>query len=562
MPELCDMRRPCLLTAFWVALFQLFTGATPAAAKDELVIGTTQFPPSLHPQTDGTLIRGYALGFVLRPITAFDKDWQKVCLLCTELPTLENGLARYEDLPDGQRGLAVTIKLLPDLKWGDGEPVTARDLAFTWRAGRDPASGFTNAHPWNRATAIDVIDDHTAVLHLDKAVVSYNEWDGILPEHIEGPIYESVREPGDYIRLTAYNRAPTTPALYYGPYLISGYRSGSEIDFEPNPHWPGIKPGFKRIRLRLIENTAALQANLLSGDIDMPVGENVGLTIDQALALAQQRPDAFTYVFKPGLTYEHVVLRLDNPALADVRVRRALLIALDRKTMNDKLFQGRQPVADSWVAPLDPNYANGTPHYEYDPVAARRLLDEAGWKAGSDGIRRNAAGERLSLEFATTAGNRLRELQQQVMQSEWKAVGVETVIRNQPARTLFGETVRKRLFTGIVMYGYTNGVGELPERQLSSALIPSAANNYSGSNGSGFSDPAMDADLASAKTELDPVRRKAVWADMQRIYAEQLPALPLFFRAEPHVIPKWLHGYAPTGHENYSSFWSENWRSD
>jgi peptide/nickel transport system substrate-binding protein len=557
----CDMRHVGKLAALYALLLPVVC-SLPAQARDELIIGAVQFPPSLHPQADGTLIRSYALGFALRPITAYDKDWQKVCLVCTELPTLENGLARYEDHPDGGHGLAVTIRLRPDLKWGDGEPVTARDLAFTWRVGRDPASGFTNSHPWNRATAIDVVDAHTAVLHLEKAVVSYNEWDGILPEHIEGPVYDSAREPGEYMRRTTYNRAPTTPGLYNGPYLITDYRSGSEIDFAPNPHWAGVQPGFKRIRLRMIENTAALQANLLSGDIDMPVGENVGLTIDQALALEQQRPDAFTYIFKPGLTYEHVVLRLDNPALADLRVRRALLLSLDRKTLVAKLFQGRQPVADSWVAPLDPNHAEDTPHYAYDPAAARHLLDEAGWKPGSDGIRRNAAGERLSLEFGTTAGNHLRELQQQVMQSQWKAVGVETVIKNQAARTLFGETIRNRLFTGLEMYGYTSGVGELPERQLSSALIPSAANNYSGGNSSGFSDPAMDADLAAAKMELDPVKRKVIWADMQRIYAENLPALPLFFRAEPHVIPKWLRGYEPTGHENYSSFWSENWRSD
>jgi peptide/nickel transport system substrate-binding protein len=235
---------------------------------------------------------------------------------------------------------------------------------------------------------------------------------------------------------------------------------------------------------------------------------------------------------------------------------------LDRKTLTAKLFQGQQPVADSWVGPLDPNYAKDTPHYDYDPDGARRLLSDAGWKPGSDGIRRNAAGGRLSLEFGTTAGVRLRELQQQVLQSEWKAVGVDTVIKNQPARTFFGETIRQRLFTGMEMYSYTSGVGEIPERMLSGAQIPSAANNYRGGNFSGFGNAAMDSDIAAAKAELDPAKQKAIWADMQRIYAEQLPALPLFFRTEPHVIPKWLHGYEPTGHENYSSLWSEYWHSD
>jgi peptide/nickel transport system substrate-binding protein len=254
-------------------------------AKDDLVIGTAQFPPSLHPEIDNIVIKSYALGFALRPITAFDKDWHKVCLLCVKLPTLENGLAKYEDLPDGSCGLAVTLQLRPDLKWGDGEPVTTQDLAFTWRVGSDPASGFSNTHPWNRANKIDIIDDHTAILHLDKPVATYNEWDQILPEHIEGPIYARAHNPGDYIKETAYNRAPTTPGLYNGPFLINSYHSGSSIGFEQNPYWPGPNPGFKRIELKLIENTAALLANLLAGDIDMPVGEVAGLTIDPESAL-------------------------------------------------------------------------------------------------------------------------------------------------------------------------------------------------------------------------------------------------------------------------------------
>lgn len=95
---------------------------------------------------------------------------------------------------------------------------------------------------------------------------------------------------------------------------------------------------------------------------------------------------------------------------------------------------------------------------------------------------------------------------------------------------------------------------------MASSQIPTAANNYGGSNYTGFSDPGMDADIAAADTELDPAKQRLIWADMQRIYAEQLPVLPLFFRAEAHVVPKWLHGYVPTGHADFSSLWAENWR--
>jgi peptide/nickel transport system substrate-binding protein len=531
----------------------------PAYAKDDLVIGVAQFPSSLHPDIDAEVIKAYVDDFSIRPITAFDKDWKNSCLLCTELPTIENGLAKFEDKPGGGRGMAVTLKLKPDLKWSDGVPVTTRDLMFTWKVGRDPASGFSNADPWNRASSIDVIDDHTAVLHLDKVVVSYNQWDQLLPEHIEGPIYDKAGA-GDYIKQTAFNRAPTTPGLADGPYMIATYQSGQQIVLEPNPHWAGVKPGFKHIVIKLIENTAALQANLLSGDVDMVAGEGIGLTIDQVIGLRKQQPDKFDYIFKPSLTYEHLDLKKENPILADLRVRQALLYAMDRKTMVDRLFDGMQPVAATWVNPLNPNYDKAEQPTPYDPAKAKALLAEAGWKPGSDGICRNDKGDRLSIEMATTSGNRLRELQEQVLQSQWKAACIEATIKNEPPRPLFGETLKQRKYTGMVMYAWSSGVTESPRQTLYSTMTPTAANNYGGNNYIAYSNPKMDADIDAADSELDPVKQKALWADMQKLYFDDVPVLPLFFRAEAHVVPKWLKGYTPTGHGDFSPLWAENWR--
>jgi peptide/nickel transport system substrate-binding protein len=539
----------------------VLAGAPAFAAKDQLVIGVAQFPSTLHPNIDPEVIKAYTLGFAIRQIMAFDTDWKNSCLLCAELPTIANGLARIEDRPGG-RGMAVTIKLKPDLKWGDGEKVTARDLAFTWRLARDPKTGFSNNHPWTRAERVEVIDDTTAVLHLDKVLASYNEWDQILPEHIEGPVYERSAATGDYIKQTTYARAPTTPGLFNGPYIVTGYQSGAQIVLEPNPHWPGPAPGFKRIIIRLIENTAALQANLLSGDVDMVAGEGVGLTIDQVLELRKQQPDRFIYIFKPSLTYEHIDIKKENPILADLRVRQALIHAADRKTLTERLFQGMQPVADAWVNPLNANFSEDVPTYPYDLAKAKALLAEAGWKPGPDGVCRNDKGERLSLEYSTTAGNRLRELQQQVLQSNWKAVCIEVRIKNEPARTYFGETMKKRLYAGLAMYAWSSGVTESPRRSLASDNIPTEANGYGGANYIAFSDARMDVLIDQAERELDPAKQKTLWAEMQAIYAKELPALPLFFRADPHVVPKWLKGYTPTGHSDFSTFWSENWRAE
>jgi peptide/nickel transport system substrate-binding protein len=527
-----------------------------ASAKDDLVIGVAQSPSSLHPYIDAEIIKGYILGFAQRPVTSFDRDWKLACLLCTDVPTLDNGLVQRETDGEGGNGLAVTLRLRPDLAWGDGVPVTARDVVFTWKRATDRNSAFSDPRAWRNVRQVDVVDDRTAVLHLSKAVYDYNQWGALLPEHVESAPASTNDRPR-----SAHTDTPTNPGLYDGPYVVTEYRPGERIVLEPNPHWRAPIPAIRRIVIRSIENTAALQANLLSGDIDM-AAENVGLTVDQVLALRRQWPERFTYSFRPSLGYEHINLNLANPILDDVRVRRALLLAIDRNAINTKLFEGLQPVAATWVNPLEPTYAADVPTYGYDPQRARALLAEAGWHPGADGICRNDAGDRLSVAFATTAGNRQRELVQQVLQGAWRAVGIEVTIKNEPARTLFGETLKKRQYTGLAMYTYIGEVGGSLRTSLASTMIPTEANGYTAGNTTGFSDPTMDADIAALETELDPERQKRISADMQRIYAEQLPALPLFFRAEAAVLPTWLHGYALSGHSGYSSRWAEFWQAD
>ena len=544
-----------------LAIAPVLALSAAAQAKDDLVIGAAQFPSTLNPFIDPEVIKSYALSFTQRPISAFDKDWKPICMLCAELPSLNNGLAALEDRPDGKKGMKITIKLKPGLMWGDGQPVTANDIAFTLKVASDPGSGFSNTYPWNRAASIDVVDPQTAVLHIDHVINDYMMWDNLLPEHLEAAVIAKSTAPGEYIKTTLYAREPTNPGLYNGPFMVTQYQSGSQIVFEPNPHWNGPKPGLKRIVLRTIENTAALQANLLSGDVDLVAGEGVGLTIDQALALRKQAPDRFNYEFRPSLTYEHIDLNLDNKLLADVRTRRALVMATDRKTLVDRLFEGLQPVAATWVNPLHPMYDKSITPIAFDLPGAKKLLAEAGWTPGPDGVCRNAAGDRLSLEIATTAGNRLRELTEQVLQNQWKAACIEVTIKNEPARTLFGETLKQRKYTALGMYGWSSTVSESPRRTLASTEIPTSANNFGGANYPGFKNAQMDADIAKVEGELDGEKAAQDWTDMQRIYADQVPVLPLFFRSEPHIVPKWLKGYEPLGNGYNVGIFAENWTS-
>ena len=543
------------MIGFAVALAAVAT--VGAAAQRQIVIGITQFPSTLHPNIDSMLAKSYVIAMTRRPFVVHDQRWQPVCLLCTELPTIENGLAVPEKTPDGKDGIAVTLKIHGQATWGDGTPVTAEDARFTWAIGRHPESGVAGLEFYRSAYRFETVDEKTFTIHFDRLTFDYNVIGlDLVPAHLERAAFA---EPKQYRHRTAFDADPTNPGLYFGPYRITEVASGAYIVLQPNPTWWGPPPAFSRVTVRIIGNTAALEANLLSGSIDYIAGE-LGLTVDQAIAFEKRHGGGFDIFYKPGLIYEHIDLNLDNPILKDRRVRHALVYAIDRDAINAQLFDGRQPVAHSNVNPLDWVYAKDTPNYPHDPAKAAALLDAAGWRVIKDGMRHDAAGRRLTLELMTTAGNRTRELVQQVLQSQWRQVGIDVRIRNQPARVYFGETVGKRKFTAMAMYAWLSAPESVPRSTLHSSEIPTEANNWRGQNYTGYVNPEMDRLVERIEVELDRDARQALWRRLQHIYAEDLPVIPLYFRAEPYIYPKWLKGVAPTGHQITTTNWIENWR--
>ena len=538
-------------------------GAEAQRTKGELVIGVAQFPPSLHPSITAQSIKNYILAMARRPLTVYGPDWKLTCMLCTELPTIENGRAKIVDLPDGGKGIAATYTLRADAVWGDGKPVTAQDVLFSWRLGNENDFGFNNPELYKNIVKLDVADARTFTITTGHLQYDYNDIHDlqVLPEHIEGPVVAGLTDPADYNKLSVFNREPTNPGLYNGPYLITEFKPGSHVVLTANPRWRGDKPFFNKVTVRAIENTAALEQNLLSGDVDYVAGEGFGLPVDQGLSIQKRFPDRFDYQFVAAQSFEHLDFQLGNPLFTDRRVRQALFYALDRQALSDRLFEGKSPVAKSWVSMRDFGYAADVKDYKYDPVRARALLDEAGFKPGPDGIRLSPAGQRLSFELRTTAGLQVRELVEQILQSQWKEVGAEATIRNEPARTFFGETLRKRSFTGIVLYAQASKPEQSPVIFLGSGNIPRAENNFGGSNFPGYSSPAMDKLIAAMEVELDPTKRKAIWRDMQALYADDLPQMPLYFNANAFLIPKWLKDVVPTGHAYPTTYWIESWRS-
>lgn len=540
----------------------------PAAfARDTLTIGVSQYPSTLNPMIDAMLAKSYVLAATQRQITIEGHDWEPACQICVKLPTLEDGDAvpfpSTTEEGNPVTGVRKTYTIRDDAYWGDGIPITTDDILFTWEVGRNPETGVAILKAYQDILDIEVLGPKRFTIverKLDYRYRSMGDF-SVLPAHLERPAFAVPRE---YRNRTLYQTDPTNPGLWNGPYRVGEVQVGSQITLVRNAEWRGTTPAFERVVIRSIENTSALEANLLSGSIDMIAGES-GLSIDQALAFEKRHGDRFQVIYQPGLIYEHLDVMLSNPILSDLRVRQALLHAVDRQAINDRLFAGKQPVAAGSVNPLDWTYATeGVPTYPFDPDRAKALLDDAGWTlppgAGPGGIRVNAKGETLSLSLMTTAGNRTRELVEQVLADYWKRVGIDTVIRNEPPRVFFGETVSKRRFTGLAMFAWSSAPEHLPRTTLHSESIPNEANNWGGQNFTGYANPEMDRVIDAIEVELDREKRGALWAELQRLYMTDLPALPLYFRANAYVLPTWLKGVRPTGHKYTTTEWIEEWR--
>lgn len=533
------------------------------AAPQHLNIGISQYPSTLHPLFDAMLAKSLILSTAQRPMTTHNAKWEAECLICTELPSFENGMAARETRADGKTGIAATYKIKPGLMWDDGTPLTAADFIFTWEVGKHPQSGVSNGEFF----ATDIVNisssaPDTLTIHFAKEKCSFATINDFhpLPAHLEKPVFDA--DPANYKNRTLYNTEPTRKGLYFGPYRIARLQNGAFITLEKNPHWHGKAPQIDSITYKTIESSAALTAHLLSGAIDYISGE-LGLSLDQALAfekrLKTQRPGQYTVTYKQSLTYEHIDLPLDRAPFDDLRLRRALMHGMNRAQINNVVFEGRQPPAISNINPLDTVYTEDVTQYAHDPAKAAALLDEAGWKTGKDGYRYNDKGEKLSLTFTTTAGNKSREVIQQSIQSDWKKIGIDTVIKNEPARVLFGNTMRERQFTGGVMYAWLSSPQNIPKTTLHSSMIPSAENNFAGQNYPAYKNPAMDKIIDDLDVTCAPDANTKLWHDLQKLYAEELPSLPLYYRAEAFFMPAWLQGVEPTGHQNPSTLWVENW---
>jgi peptide/nickel transport system substrate-binding protein len=552
-------------TTSFIALNVIASGSV-AATNAELKIGISQEFETMNPLIMSMSASTYMARMVGRTLVTMDADGKWIPQLAKEIPSLEKGSAKIVGL-GAKKKLSAIWEIIDNAKWGDGKPVICQDFITAHTIAISDTVTVAEKEQWTQVEKIEIDPKNPKKCRF---IYEKAKWDfyqlgqfSPVPTHLENGIFEKYgKEKEGYEKNSNYVRSPLNPGLYNGPYVISEVKLGSHVSFSPNKYFYGIQPKIQKIIVKLIPNTGTLEANLRSGTIDMI--SVVGLDLDQAIAFekkARAESLPFTFHFVPSVTYEHIDLNLDNPILKDIKVRKALVLSMNREDLVAALFDNKQQAAIHSISPKDTWFTKDPKYvtlYPYSKHGAGKLLDEAGWKMGKDGFRRKSD-QRLSLLFQTTAGNKTRELVQVYLQNKWKQIGIEVIIKNEPARVFFGDTMTHRKFSGLAMFAWVSSPESNPRSTFSSTAIPTLKNGWSGQNFMGWKNASVDQALDQLNLEFNPKKRFELIGNTLKYYTEEVPALPLFYRSDISVTPRNLKNYKMTGHQYFETNNVEDW---
>jgi peptide/nickel transport system substrate-binding protein len=318
----------------------------------------------------------------------------------------------------------------------------------------------------------------------------------------------------------------------------------------------------EEVSFRIIPNSMSIESNLIAGTVD-GVTPSGGLTVPAIEMIKKAHGDKFRYYFVPGMVWAHVDFNLDNPILADVRVRRAIAHSINRRQVIKTIYYGKYELSNTFEPPLHWGYNKDIPEITFDLKKAAALLDEAGFKQKSPGeIRTNAKGVPLSLKISAVAAIKDIEQLQQVVQSDLRSIGVELQIDNKPAKVFFGDLARHRKFPHLSFYSWVSGPESWSQTIWHHNSIPSPKNNWQGQNYPGWRNQEASDLLDEIPRIIDEKERAKMLRRVQEIWFNDLPAIPVYFRPVVAVTRNDLLNYRPSGTQTPVSWNAWEWTFD
>jgi peptide/nickel transport system substrate-binding protein len=509
-------------------------GCTNAAQPSTKKVATMIF--TQEPESMNTMYTNMYFSQILQQawdVWAWQYDDQNkpYPVLVTEMPSIKNAGISAD-------GKTITMHLRNDIIWSDGKPLTSADFKFTYEMYINPKNTVSTTYPYSKLEGVETPDAHTVVMNFIEPFAPWlSFWKGLLPEHILKPVFDK----DGTLDNAPWNKAPTVGA---GPFVFSEWQSGSFLRFVRNDKYWGKKANLDEIFVRIVPDDAAQIAALKTGDGDL------GIFIAYPDIPPLEQAGVKIVSVNSGYSEGWFINLGDkgHPALKDVRVRQALAYAIDRfKIAKDLLLGKTQPGASLWdkMPYVDPTIKP----YPFDPAKAKKLLDEAGWKMGADGVREKD-GVKLVLRYGTTT-KEVRQSAQAIVQQMLADIGVKVELLNYDSDIFFASYADKGpTYSGdLDIYEWSDVPTAFPDPDIAYWLcseIPSDQNPQ-GLNAQFLCDKKLDELFRLQTTQVDFNQRVATFHQITKIMYDQVYWLSMWLDPDIWALSKRVEGVKLSG---------------
>jgi peptide/nickel transport system substrate-binding protein len=493
---------------------QTGSGAAPKASAPQktLVIAQRGEPPTLAARSLVAQAGGLRIPdrFFNATLDVWDMNQVPHPQLAEALPELNTDTWRL--FPDGRMETRYTLR--PNLTWHDGTPLLPEDFAFALKVYKTPELGSSSGRPIAQMDEIVIQDPRTFTIrwkqpYVDAAGmhISFQA----LPRHILERDFESMDA-------VAFSGHPfwTFQYLGLGPYKLDRWEAGSFLEASAFDNYALGRPKIERFKLLIINDPQTAMASVLAGEVQYVT--NFMFSVDQGQLLEERwaGTNAGIVLYSPTQRRLGVVQmrpEFQQPkALADVRVRYALSHGMDDQARVDTVDGGKGRVAYTLASPgysYQPELEKGVLKHPYDARRAQELMAEVGWTKGGDGFFHNGAGDRFTIEVASSAGSK-NEQEAAIYVDGLRKVGFDAAQYITPVALLDDNEARVTR-SGISL----RGGGEQYDYYIDTA-IPSAANRWKGDNRPGWSNAEYNRAYGLLERTFPLNERIPLMAEMER----------------------------------------------